>query len=93
LYQTFSGANSISFNRIQKDYLNKTGYRRYFHTRSKVPWLYNGSVFISYEDPESIGIKADYINAGSLGGAMIWELSQDPDRILLNTLYENLNGT
>jgi len=93
LYQTFSGANSISFNRIQKDYLNKTGYRRYFHTRSKVPWLYNGSVFISYEDPESIGIKADYINAESLGGAMIWELSQDPDRILLNTLYENLNGT
>ena len=91
LYQTFSNASSINYNLIVKDYLNKKGYKRYFHSQSKVPWLYNGSTFITYEDPESIGIKADYIKSEKLGGAMIWELSQDPDRVLLNTLYEGLN--
>ena len=90
LYQRFSGANSISYNLIAANYLNQPGYIRYFHSHSKVPWLYNGSTFISYEDPQSIGLKTDYIKSKGLGGAMIWELSQDPDKVLLNALYNGL---
>jgi chitinase len=55
-----------------------------------VPWLFNGSTFITYEDPESMGRKAEYIKSKGLGGAMIWELSQDPNRVLLNALYNGL---
>jgi len=90
LYQPFSGANSINYSLIEQNYLSKEGYQRYFHSQSKVPWLYNGSTFITYEDPESIGVKADYIKSKELGGAMVWELSQDPDRVLLNALYDGL---
>ena len=90
LYGTFSGAKPINYSVIEKNYLNQKGYIRYFHSQSKVPWLYDGSTFISYEDPESIGIKASYIKSKGLGGAMIWELSQDPDRVLLNALYNDL---
>lgn len=90
LYQTFKGANSLSYHSIVTNYLNKPGYTRYFHSQSMVPWLYNGSTFISYEDAQSIGIKADYIKSKGMGGAMIWELSQDPNKILLNALYDGL---
>jgi chitinase len=90
LYGTFSGAKPVNYNVIEKNYLNQKGYIRYFHSQSKVPWLYNGSTFISYEDPESIGIKTGYIKSKGLGGAMVWELSQDPDRVLLNALYDDL---
>ncbi|MDD3170004.1 MAG: glycoside hydrolase family 18 protein, partial [Eubacteriales bacterium] len=57
LRQTFHGANSISYQQIERTYLRKAGYRRYFDQQSKVPWLFNGSSFISYEDPESIESK------------------------------------
>ena len=90
LYQTFFGANSISYGQIAASYLNQPGYIRYFHSQSMVPWLYNGSTFISYEDVQSIGIKTDYIKSKGLGGAMIWELSQDPNKVLGNALYEGL---
>lgn len=90
LYQTFAGANSISFGKITSDYLNKPGFVRYFHSQSLVPWLYNGSIFISYEDEQSIGYKTEYIKSNGLGGAMIWELSQDPNRVLGTVLYEGL---
>ncbi len=90
LYQTFAGANSISYQAIKADYLNKTGYTRYFHSQSMVPWLFNGTVFISYEDPQSIAYKTDYIKSKKLGGAMVWELSQDPGGELLNALYNGM---
>lgn len=90
LYQSFSGANSINYSQIAANYLNQPGYTRYFHSQSMVPWLYNGSTFISYEDAQSIGLKTDYIKSNGLGGAMIWELSQDPDKVLLNALYNGL---
>ncbi|MBE6034753.1 glycoside hydrolase family 18 protein [Aminipila sp.] len=90
LYQTYTSANSISYRVIAGKYLNKPGCVRYFHSQSLVPWIYNGSTFISYEDPQSIALKADYIREKNLGGAMIWELSQDSNEILLNTLYNSI---
>ncbi len=90
LYQPFSGANSITFAQVSAYYLNSPGFTRYFHPQSKVPWLFNGSIFISYDDAESIRFKTDYIKSNGLRGAMIWELSQDPNRVLLYFLYNSL---
>lgn len=69
----------LLFTDIGTNYLNASGYVRYFHTESMVPWLFNGSTFISYEDEQSMGLKAQCIKNRGLGGAMIWELSQDPN--------------
>ncbi|MEY8353230.1 glycoside hydrolase family 18 protein [Lachnospiraceae bacterium 54-53] len=90
MYQTFGGASSIGYQAIKANYLNKAGYTAYVHPQSKVPWLFNGTIFISYEDPGSVAHKADYIKSKKLGGAMIWELSQDPDGELLNVLYDKM---
>lgn len=91
LYQSFSGGNSVSYATIASNYLNAAGYVRYFHQQSKVPWLFNGFTFISYDDAQSIGLKVQYAKDKNLGGAAIWELSQDPDRVLLTSLYNGLN--
>lgn len=90
LYQTFSGGTSLGYSVIAANYLNAPGYVRYCHQQSMVPWLFNGSTFISYEDGQSIGAKAQYVRSKGLGGAMVWELSQDPDRVLLSSLYNGL---
>ncbi len=86
LYQIFSGASSIAYSTIVSKYLNTSGYVRYFHQQSMVPWLFNGSTFISYEDEQSIGLKAEYIKSKGLGGAAIWELSQDSNGTLLGAI-------
>jgi Chitinase len=90
LYQTYSGASSISYANVAGNYLNAAGYVRYWHSQSMVPWLFNGSTFISYEDEQSMAYKASYIKTKGFAGAMIWELSQDPNRVLLNSLYNGL---
>ncbi|MBR0600612.1 glycoside hydrolase family 18 protein [Sinanaerobacter chloroacetimidivorans] len=90
LYQPYQSTNSISFRDITANHLLKPGYVRYFHSESKIPWLFNGSTFINYEDAESIKIKADYIKTKELAGAMIWELSLDSNQLLLNALYDGI---
>jgi chitinase len=67
-----------------------TGYR---HDEAGVPWLYSAEeqIMISYDDPESMRIKAGYVKAGGSGGVVCWELSKDTDaHALLNALYEQL---
>jgi chitinase len=90
LYQTFSGVSSLSYDSIAEKYINKAGYTRYWDEKSMVPWLFNGSTFISYEDKQSIGIKAEYIKSRGLAGAMIWEISEDRNEVLFNVLYDKL---
>jgi chitinase len=54
-------------------------YVRYWDDEAKVPYLFNARTgrFISYDDPESVSIKVDYILEGGFGGAIIWDLSGD----------------
>lgn len=92
LYQKFSGGNALSYDSIYKDYLNKPEFIKYFHEESLVPYISNGSTFISYDDAQSIGLKAEYILENNLGGAMIWELSQDSSGVLLNALHNGIQG-
>jgi chitinase len=60
------------------------------HADTRVPWLFDPKtgVMISYDDPESMKVKAEYIAQQKLGGAMIWELSgDDPRTSLLDALH------
>ena len=62
----------------------RPGYVRYWDDVAKVPWLYNAErkEWISYEDPQSMRLKGEYIAAQNLSGAMFWELSNDDGRLL-----------
>ncbi|MGM7700476.1 glycoside hydrolase family 18 protein [Pseudalkalibacillus sp. Hm43] len=92
LHQPFVvDGGSLTYDTLEKSYINQNGYKRHLDPETKVPYLWNGtSSFISYEDPESIGFKTDYIHDNGLAGAMIWELSHDRKGKLLEALYTGL---
>jgi GH18 family chitinase len=78
------------------DLVNKyiPNYSKFVDTHAKVPYLYNSStgVFISYENPQSMQIKANYILDKGMAGVMFWELSgdirnSDSEQSLLGTLH------
>ena len=60
---------------------------RHWSEPSQVPYLTGTlggkAAFITYDDPESIAIKARFAKAEGLGGIMFWEASEDPDSVLL----------
>ncbi|WP_243354908.1 glycosyl hydrolase family 18 protein [Bacillus litorisediminis] len=92
LRQPFEGSGSITYKRIIQDGLLNNGYVRYWDEGTQVPYLFHAaeSIFISYDDEESIARKAQFIRERQLGGAMIWEISQDYGNALLDSLYQVL---
>lgn len=52
-------------------------FRLYRDPESGAPWLYDGSTFWTFDDPQSIRTKAAFAARNGLGGVMIWELSGD----------------
>ena len=54
-------------------------YVRNYSAAHAAPWLWNAQkqVFLSTEDDQSIGAKADYVVSRGIGGIMIWELAGD----------------
>lgn len=56
----------------------------HWHPEARVPWLYSPQegLFISYDDPDSIGLKVGYAREHGLGGVMFWELSCDNGDLL-----------
>ncbi len=47
--------------------------------RSQAPWLFDGEIFWTYEDPVSVRYKVSYAAHQHLAGIMIWELSGDTE--------------
>ena len=86
------GGSAYTYWDLAEHYIDQGDYVRYWSDEAKVPWLYSATekIFITYDDPESIGLKADYIRAHQLGGAMMWNLGSD-DGSLLRALYERLS--
>jgi chitinase len=70
-------------------------YKRYWDSTSQTPFIYapsvQGGLWISYDDPQSIRIKAQYIKTRGLGGMMVWDLSNDTrEDSLLSVVHSEL---
>jgi len=80
------GYRAIAANQLQA-----SGFVRHWDDVAKVPWLYNADTkeWITYEDAQSMRIKAQYIVDQGLAGVMFWELSND-DGTLLDALRRGL---
>ena len=97
LYQAGTAASVGTWEKGVFDYSDiKANYlptmTRYWDADAKAPYLYDAArkLWISYDDPQSMKAKADFIKAKGLGGAMIWELSGDRSSELLDTLVSSL---
>ena len=64
-----------------------TGAKLYRDPVSLSPWVYDGSNFLTFDDPASLQAKTIFADEKALGGVMIWELSGDTtEGILLRAL-------
>ncbi len=70
-----------------------TSFTRHWDEVAKAPYLWNpdSTTFISYDDPESLQHKSEFVRARGLGGIMYWEHSHDPKEVLLDAIYTNLH--
>ncbi len=87
----WKSGSAIDFQDLETYYLGK--YARYWDPEVMAAWLFDPAtgIMISYEDPQALGIKADYVLKNRLGGMMIWQLSQDDrQHSLLDAIYSHL---
>lgn len=71
-------------------YVGKNGFTRYWDDEAKAPYLFNGSTFLSYDDPQSVRCKCDYVKQHGLGGIFYWEHGGDRTGELLNAMADGL---
>jgi chitinase len=83
---------SPTYKNLVEHYLNNPDFGQYWDNNLKEPWLYNPKTgdFISYENVTSIGYKTSFIKKAGLGGAMIWELSNDNNNTLINKVSSDI---
>lgn len=91
-----SSAGAVNYDVIKSAYLSDTErYTRYWDDQAKAPWIYGvnalgENVFITYDDPESIMYKAQFVNEQNLGGMMFWQYAGDRTGELLEAIVEHL---
>ena len=94
LGQKYSSKASITFKKIKEEYLNRLDYNvfRYYDSTAHAYYLYDtkNKVLISYDDPDAIKDKCDYIINKGYGGIMYWSYTDDLSGTLMTALDEKL---
>lgn len=94
LYSKYQGGfPETPWKTIKSQFLTDPNWVRYWSATAQAPWLYNTAqhIFFTYDDPQSLAIKADFARREHLRGIMIWVLGQDDEQnSLLNALVCNL---
>jgi chitinase len=70
--------------------LKQLGYPSFRDPKTGAFWVFDGSTFWSYDDPDAIRAKMAFIRAQQLGGAMFWSLDGD-DGTLIVAVFDGLN--
>lgn len=88
------GRNGIAGFIDYKEIVNLTGYTKKWDEEAMVPYLENDQAeFVcTYETPESIAIKCDYLLKRGMLGAMYWEYGGDTeDGVLRKAVFAGVN--
>ncbi len=88
LDQPSTGGSGVGYHEILS-YLDDGQYQRYWDEAAKAPYLYEPSTqkFLTYDDPETLGYKAAFIQEKGMAGAMYWQNGSDTTGTLLRALY------
>ncbi|GAA0248207.1 hypothetical protein GCM10009000_075380 [Halobacterium noricense] len=94
LFNSFSSSTSETYYDIVQNIKPQSDYEYHWHPDAQVPWLYSAAenTFISYDNVRSISNKANYVRTNGFGGAMCWELSQDPSNTLIEEMHTALHS-
>jgi chitinase len=78
LFQTFSGGSGDLI--LYPDVLRRIqsgSVTDFYDAVAEASYTFNGTQFITYESQRSVMAKSKYVNAHSVGGLMLWEISKD----------------
>lgn len=83
---------STGYQNIAAHLVDQQGFERHWDSVGQVPWLWHAeqNIFVSYDDPESMAIKANYVRTQGLRGIMFWRYESDHNNDLLKAIYNNL---
>jgi len=84
------GNYGADYSLLVSDFINRNGFVKHWDEDAKAPFLFNGSEFISYEDPDSIKEKCLYLKNRGLCGIMYWDHGGDRTHTLLKTMSDCL---
>lgn len=68
---------------------NKAGWTYQWDDTAKVPYLTNGDHFVSYDNIQSMELKADYVKSNNIGGVIVWQVFGDIDPGPIVQTYAN----
>jgi len=98
LFQPSTGPAPATWSAGNEDYhalkaLAESGtYTVHRDLKSGFAWLYDGTNFWTYDDPQVIAQKTAYIRQQHLGGAMVWSLDGDTsDGELITAIHDGLS--
>ncbi len=74
------------YTKIKKELLADRKFTRYFDEEAKTPYIFNGEMFVSYDDPDSIKAKVKYVKDNNLAGVFFWEYKGDETFELINAI-------
>jgi len=80
LYQAYGATFSPGdWRLIEQKLLTDPQWERHWHPTAQSPWLFHRGerIFVSYEDPRSIAIRAQFAKSRGLRGVFMWELTAD----------------
>lgn len=84
------GGYGPGYGELVRGFLNQNGFTYYWDETAKAPYLFDGSTFLSFDDPRSLEEKCRYVRQEGYGGVFYWEHSCDPTGVLLHSLWEGL---
>jgi chitinase len=103
MYSSHTGADTVHFSRQGCFYYDvvqcMSWFERFWDDRAKVPYLVSQdwNMLISYDDEESVALKAQYVLDRNAGGVIIWEITGDylPDGStpLLDAISSKFHGS
>jgi chitinase len=78
--------------RAAPETLLKNGFIRYWDPVASAPFLYNPEtkVFVSYDDPQSLAAKCNFVLRHKLRGVMFWDYESDSTGALLDAVDAGL---
>lgn len=92
LQEASSGLYGPNYGDITEEYKRENGFVEYWDEDAEAAYLWNGKVFVSFESPEAIRRKCEFVKEKGMLGIMYWDHGADPTRELLGMIAKTINA-
>lgn len=96
LYQSGVFKSGVDFFKFEQHFSTASGFVPYWDDVAKAPYMYNATTkeFATFDNPQSIQEKVNYLKKYRLGGIMFWELRNDSfSNGLLDVIHTSISAS